>query len=252
MTLAGQHAVVTGGGTGIGAAIGRALVAADANVTIIGRREDRLRSVARETGAAIAVADLTDPHQVDAAFATARAAHGPVTILIANAGAAHTAAFDATAPADWHAMIAANLTTVFLSIRAALPDLRTAGQGRILAVASTAALRGYAYSSAYAAAKHGVLGVVRSLALELATTPITVNALCPGFTDTDLVDRAVDTIRERTGRDAASARAALARFNPQGRLIDADDVAQAALWLCQPSSARITGQAISISGGETM
>lgn len=252
MQLAGQHAIVTGGGTGIGAAIACALAAEGAVLTLIGRRPGPLHAVAAETGAHAVTADLTDPAQVVRAFAGARAAKGPASILIANAGAATTGLLEATDDTAWHHMIAANLNSVFFSIRAALPDVRAAANGRIIAVASTASLKGYAYSAAYAAAKHGVLGLIRSLALELAETQVTANALCPGFTDTDMVARAVETIGATTGRDAESARAALARFNPQKRLITPAEVASAALWLCLPASASVTGQAISISGGELM
>lgn len=252
MQLAGHHAVVTGGGTGIGAAIARTLAAEGSVLTIVGRRADPLAAIAAQTGATPVTADLTDPAQADRAFAEARAAHGPVTILIANAGAAATSPVEATDDDQWRAMIASNLDTAFHCIRAALPDLRAAANGRIVAIASTAALKGYAYSAAYAAAKHGVLGLIRSTALELSGTPVTANALCPGFTDTAIVTRAVDTIAAATGRDSDAALAALTRFNPQRRLIDPQEVADAALWLCLPGSASITGQAISISGGETM
>lgn len=252
MRLAGRHAVVTGGGTGIGAAIARALAAEGAKLTLVGRRPAPLAEVAAETGAAAVTADLRDRVAVERAFDDARAAHGPVAILIANAGAAATSPIEATDDALWQGMIAANLDTTFYCIRAALPDLRAADNGRIVAVASTAALKGYAYSGAYAAAKHGVLGLIRSLALELSDTRVTANALCPGFTDTDIVARAIDTIGSTTGRDKTTARAALTRFNPQRRLIDPQEVADAAVWLCLPGSSSVTGQAISISGGETM
>ncbi len=252
MRLQGHHALITGGGSGIGAAIAYALAAEGAKLTLVGRRQGSLDMVAEKTGAAVAVADVTQRDQVDAAYHAARAAHGPISILVANAGAADTSAFDTTSIDSWHTMITTNLTSVFHCTQAALPDLRSAFFGRIIAVASTAALRGYAYSSAYAAAKHGVLGLIRSLALELASTHITANALCPGFTDTDIVAHAIDTIKTKTGRDEATARKALTQFNPQRRLIDPAEVAASALWLCLPTSASITGQAISISGGETM
>lgn len=252
MRLGGHHAVVTGGGSGIGAAIARALAAEGAALTVMGRRPEPLAAIAAETGAHTISADLTDRVAVDAAFAEAHAARGPVSILIANAGAATTSPIEKTSDDAWHSMIAANLDSAFYCIRAALPDLRSAAHGRIIAVASTAALKGYAYSGGYAAAKHGVLGLIRSLALELSGTSATANALCPGFTDTDIVARAVETISTSTGRDARSARAVLARFNPQNRLIAPQEVADTALWLCLPGSSSITGQAISISGGETM
>jgi NAD(P)-dependent dehydrogenase (short-subunit alcohol dehydrogenase family) len=252
MRLAGHHALVTGGGTGIGAATARALAAEGAKLTIIGRRREPLAAMSDEIGATAITADLTDPAQVDHAFTAARNSFGAISILVANAGAALTGLIGKTSNEQWHSMIASNLSSVFYCTRAALPDLCGAKSGRIVAIASTAALKGYAYSGAYAAAKHGVLGLIRSLALELADTNVTANALCPGFTDTDIVARAVDTISAATGRDAEAARAALTRFNPQKRLIAPREVAEAAVWLCLPGSASITGQAISVSGGETM
>ncbi len=251
MSITG-HAVVTGGGAGIGAAIAEALAAAGARVTVIGRREEPLRGLADRIGGAWALADVADRASLDAALASAREAHGPVTIAVANAGQSATAPFAKADAAQWQAMWSVNLMGTVNLFQAALPDLRAAPHGRAVAVASTAALRGYAYVSAYAAAKHAVLGLVRSLALELARTNVTANAICPGFTDTDMAARSIETIQSSTGRDATSARAALEAFNPQNRLIDPAEVAAAAVWLASPAARGVTGQAISVSGGETM
>jgi NAD(P)-dependent dehydrogenase (short-subunit alcohol dehydrogenase family) len=173
---------------------------------------------------------------------------GPCDVVVANAGAAESAAFGRTTLDHWNAMIAVNLTGVFLTFRAGLAQME--GWGRLLAVASTAGLKGYAYVAPYAAAKHGVVGLTRSLALEVARRPVTVNALCPGFLDTDMTRRSVRTIADRTGMEEAAARAALEAVNPQKRLIRPEEVTAAALWLCAPGSEGVNGQAIAISGGE--
>lgn len=251
MNLDGLHAVVTGGGTGIGAAVARALAADGAHVTLMGRRPGPLEAVAQDIGGQALAVDAADPRALGAALAQAREGYGPVAIAVANAGATHTAPFERTEYADIERMMTANVATAFNLMQAVLPDLRAASAGRIVAIASTAALKGYAYCSAYAAAKHALAGLTRSVALELARTAVTVNAVCPGFTDTPIAQAAVDTIIAKTGRDAEAARASLAQFNPQGRLVTPDEVAATVAWLCRPSSASITGQMISVSGGET-
>lgn len=252
MRLAGTHAVVTGGASGIGAAIARALAGEGAKLTLVGRRAEVLEALAAEIGATAASADASDRAALEAALAKGRAANGPFTIAVANAGKATSTPIARESISALRGLMQANLETTFNLIQATLPDLREAANGRIVAVASTAALSGYAYTSAYAASKHAVLGLIRSIALELAKTDITANALCPGFTDTAIVAEAVANITAKTGRDDAAARAELAAFNPQCRLIRPEEVASAALWLCLPESGSITGQAIAIAGGETL
>ena len=246
----GRHAVVTGGGSGIGAAIARSLVDAGASVTIIGRNAEKLTGAAKSIGAKQQVADVTDRKQVAAAFAAAVAENGMVDILVNNAGAAEAVPFSKMQDELWDKMIAVNLTGVYNCTRAVTESMLAAGAGRIINVASTAALTGYAYVTAYSAAKHGVLGLTRSLALEFARKGITVNAVCPGYTNTELIDSALEKIVSSTGRTLEQALADIVKSNPQGRLVEPEEVAETVIWLCQQES--ITGQAISIDGGETM
>jgi len=250
MRLAGLHAVVTGGGTGIGAAIARTLAAEGARLTLIGRRLEPLRQMAAELGGVAAAADVTDRAAVEAAFDRGRAAHGPIRLLINNAGQAASAPFARIGFADWRAAFAVNLDALFHCCQAALADLLAADWARIVTVASTAGCKGYAYTAPYVAAKHGAVGLTRALAAEYARTNLTVNAVCPGFTDTDLVADNAAQVAERTGRSPAQVRTELARFNPQARLIAPEEVAETVLWLCLPSSRSITGQAIAVAGGE--
>jgi len=244
------HALVTGGGRGIGREIAKVLTGVGATVTVLGRHRAALDDVivAGEANFAV-VADVADRAQVDAAIAQA-CARQPIDILIANAGIAESASFARSDVALFRRMMDVNFMGVVHSIQAVLPSMRERGYGRIVAVASTAGLKGYAYVSAYSAAKHAVVGLVRSLALELATTHVTVNAVCPGFTDTDLVAGSIDNIMKKTGRDHALAVAELAKHNPQRRLVTPSEVADAVLWLCGEGASAITGQAIAVAGGE--
>ena len=244
------HAVVTGAARGIGREIAATLTRAGAVVTALGRQSAALEELVAQGNAGFSVAaDVTDHAAVTAALAQA-AARQPIDILIANAGAAESAPFAKSDGALFKRMMDVNFMGAVNSIQAALPSMRQQPFGRIVVIASTAGLKGYAYVSAYAAAKHAAIGLVRSLALELATTRITVNAVCPGFTDTELVAGSIETIMKKTGRDRAQAIAELTRHNPQGRLVSPQEVADSVLWLCGEGAAAVTGQAIAVAGGE--
>ena len=252
--MRGRHALVTGAARGIGAAIARSLAAEGATLTLLGRNERALAGLAAELPGrhGHVVADVADPQQVQAAFDRARAERGALHILVNNAGQAESAPFGKTTPELWQRMLAVNLTGTFLCSQAALPDLLAAGGGRIVNIASTAAQKGYAYVSAYVAAKHGVLGLTRSLALELARKGITVNAVCPGYTDTDILRESIANVVAKTGRSEQDVLAEFARGNPQQRIVQPQEVADAVRWLCSEAASAITGQAISVSGGEVM
>ncbi len=249
MTLAGKHALVTGGGSGAGAAIARALAGAGAQVTIAGRNPDALATVA---GAEMrfVTGDVTRADEVRAMFDAASAEWGAPSIVVANAGSAASRPFLKTSAEDFAAMLDLNLGGVFATWQAALAPMLDAGWGRLLAVASTAGLKGYPYVAGYCAAKHGVVGLTRALALETATSGVTVNAVCPGYMLTPMLERSIETIMARTGRTRAEAEAPLLAANPQGRFVEVDEVAACVLWLCSDAAASVTGQAIAISGGE--
>ncbi len=246
MTLQGRHFVVTGGGTGVGAETAHTLAKAGAAVTIMGRSEPSLQ--AQELP--YQLCDVTSAEAVASAFDGARASNGPIHGVIANAGAAESVPFAKMTPDQLQAMLAVNLIGVANVWQAALRDMKTEGWGRLIAVASTAGLKGYPYVTAYCAAKHGAIGLTRALSLELARTPITVNAICPGFIETPLLERSIANIIEKTGMSEGKARASVVAGNPQKRFIQTDEVAGTALWLCTDAARSVNGHALSLSGGE--
>jgi NAD(P)-dependent dehydrogenase (short-subunit alcohol dehydrogenase family) len=256
MTLEGKHALVTGGARGIGAACARALLLRGARVTLAGRDAEALAHAMEEMSSLgdvdMQAIDVTDEDSVRAGFAAAVARFGRIDILVNNAGQAVPAPFGKTDAALWRRMLDVNLTGTFHCTQAALPGMLDAKWGRIVNVASTAGLLGYRYVSAYVAAKHGVIGLTRALALEVATKGVTVNAVCPGYTETDIVREAVANIVAKTGRSEDEARAELAAGNPQKRLVQSDEVANAVAWLCLPESAAMNGQSVAVAGGEVM
>ena len=253
-----RHAVITGASRGIGAAIARQLAHAGAQLTLIGRSRESLDKIATElqahTRIHIEAVDVTDNVAVQAAMHSAEKALGPINILVNNAGQAISQPFEKTDFEMWQKMLNINLTGTYTCTHAALPSMLKAAAagtpGRIIHIASTAGLQGYAYVSAYTAAKHGVIGLTRALALELARKNITVNALCPGYTETDIVQTAIENIVAKTGKTAQQARDTLAASNPQRRLVQPEEIAQAVVWLCSAGSGSINGQAIAIDGGE--
>jgi NAD(P)-dependent dehydrogenase (short-subunit alcohol dehydrogenase family) len=256
--LKDRHAAVTGATRGIGAAIAEKMAALGAHVTIMGRDEALLKERQEDLGGrfpgnAFSVrTDVSDEASIEAGFAAATEASGPVHILVNNAGIAGSAPFHRMDTEHWNSMINTNLNGTYWCTRQVYPAMRDAGWGRIINVASTAGLKGYGYIAAYVASKHGIIGLTRALALEAAKTGITVNAICPGYTDTDVVARTIETITSKTGRSEEDALAELVVHNPQARLIQPEEVAETTAWLCLEGSASVTGQSIAVAGGEVM
>ena len=249
--LQGRHALITGGGTGIGASIATHLHAAGARISVLGRRLDPLADIASTTQGTAVQCDVTDRDAIARAFGEARAANGPIAFLVVNAGAGDSAPFGRTTRESWDRIIATNLTALFDGAQLTLPDLVAGEDKRLIIVASVAGLRGAAYAAPYVASKHGAVGLTKSLALEYAKTGLTVNAICPAFVDTPMVDDSAERISRTTGRSENEARAALAAMNANNRLVTADEVAASIVHLLDPSSRSITGACLTIDGGTT-
>jgi len=247
--LDGRHALITGGGTGIGAAAAEALHAAGAKVSLLGRRVEPLQEVAERVEGAAIQCDVTDPASIARAFDEARAANGPIDYLIVNAGIAESAPFHKMKRDAWDRIIAVNLTGAFDTVQAGLPDLLKTEDARVVFIASVASLRGVPYAAHYAASKHGLLGLMRSMAAEYAKSQMTVNAICPGYVDTPMTDQSVTRVSQITGRGEGEARSAITNMNASGRLVDPNAIANLVLTLCLPLSRDINGAAITIDGG---
>jgi NAD(P)-dependent dehydrogenase (short-subunit alcohol dehydrogenase family) len=247
--LAGRHALITGGGTGIGAAAAAHLRAAGAKLSLLGRRIETLQAVADRHDGAVIQCDVTDPARVAEAFDEARAANGAIDLLIVNAGIAESAPFHKMTRESWDRIIATNLTAAFDCARAAIGDLLKSDNGRLVFVASVASLRGVPYAAHYAASKHGLLGLMRSLAGEYAKTSLTVNAVCPGYVDTPMTDQSVARVSQITGRSEGDARSAITNMNASGRLVDPEAIGNVIAMLCLPLSRDINGAAVTIDGG---
>jgi NAD(P)-dependent dehydrogenase (short-subunit alcohol dehydrogenase family) len=247
--LSGRHALITGGGTGIGAAAAAHLHAAGAKLSLLGRRMEPLQAVAESYGGIAVGCDVTDAGQIGNAFDEARTLNGPIDLLIVNAGIAESAPFHKMTRESWDTIIATNLTAAFECSRAAIGDLLKSENGRLVFVASVASLRGVPYAAHYAASKHGLLGLMRSLAAEYAKTSLTVNAVCPGYVDTPMTDQSVARVSQITGRSEGDARAAITGMNASGRLVDPQAIGNVIAMLCLPLSRDINGAAVTIDGG---
>ncbi|HEX5239105.1 MAG TPA: SDR family oxidoreductase [Sphingomicrobium sp.] len=247
--LEGRHALITGGGTGIGAATAEQLAAEGARVTLIGRRLEPIKAMADRIAGAATQCDVTDPEQLARAFEIARAAYGPIDILVVNAGIAESAPFHKMSRESWDRLIATNLTAAFDCARAAIGDLLKSDSGRLVFVASVASLRGVPYAAHYAASKHGLLGLMRSLAAEYAKTNLTVNAVCPGYVDTPMTDQSAERVSAITGRSEQESRSVITNMNASGRLVDPQAIGNVIAMLCLPISRDINGAAITLDGG---
>lgn len=256
LPLAGKHAVVTGGGKGIGEAITRRLAGMGASITVIGRTPEPLHALADELGAQhsqsffAARADVTDEAQVERAFSSAKEALGPIALLINNAGAADSAPLAKMKTELWQRMLDVNLTSAFLCTHQVLTGMLDSGWGRVVNIASIAGLTGYPYVTAYCAAKHGMIGLTRALAAETAGSGVTVNAVCPGYVDTDLVTRSVERLQEKTGRSGDEIKQHISGQNPMGRMLTPEEVASAVAWLCDPVQAMVSGVSLPLTGSE--